>query len=373
VVEFRETGEVRKIPFSSLTPRMRTSESLAKGWSRDAKGLDLLRTKMMATVIKGWNDLTGALENLNIDPLPHQIHLVHQMLSGPTQNWLVADDVGLGKTIEVGLYVTALQRRGLARRILVVTPAAVTVQWRMEMLRKFGLTFEIFGETMPIRAPEDWHGPGKNLVIASMDRVKPSSTADDGSEFSTSFGKIMQTEPWDLVVIDEAHRLTKAASGKSSLRWKLGEALSGRTRSLLLLTGTPHQGDNVKFANLLKLVRKDLSREIDCIEEDPRIVREIVLRNKKINVTDAEGNFVFKGYKVVQQWVDSPRATALMGRLNDYAARCREGAASMPDRNLANAVGFVMTGYRKLAASSPVAAMTALKNRLDQIEGRTGK
>ena len=99
----------------------------------------------------------GALSHLDIDPLPHQIHLVHHILASGNLNWLIADDVGLGKTIEVGMLLAALQQRGLFRRILLITPAGLTKQWQDELRYKFGFEdFVIYGEDFHVNEPRQW-------------------------------------------------------------------------------------------------------------------------------------------------------------------------------------------------------------------------
>ena len=94
------------------------------------------RLKVLAHALENWNHLTGSLDRLDVDPLPHQIQLVHHILSSGNYNWLIADDVGLGKTIEVGLLLAALKRKGVARRVLVVCPAGLTRQWQDELRAK---------------------------------------------------------------------------------------------------------------------------------------------------------------------------------------------------------------------------------------------
>ncbi|MCF5395821.1 ATP-dependent helicase, partial [Pseudomonas syringae] len=116
-----------------------------------------MRLRMLAYAIKVWNENTGALSHLGIDPLPHQIHLVHRILASCNFSWLIADDVGLGKTIETGMLLHALRQRDLAKRILLITPAGLTKQWKEELYDKFQLDeFRIYGEDFFIDEPREW-------------------------------------------------------------------------------------------------------------------------------------------------------------------------------------------------------------------------
>ena len=124
---------------------------------------------------------------------------------------------------------------------------------------------------------------------------------------------------WDLVVFDEAHRLARDDRGRSTLRYKLAQALRAKTDRMILLTGTPHQGDAGKFRNLLTLVRPDLSRAVSAIETDPDVVQEIVLRNRKIDVVGIDGEFLFKGLIVRRATIaHDPNFEALERQLQDY-------------------------------------------------------
>nr|WP_241878129.1 SNF2-related protein [Psychrobacter sp. PraFG1]UNK04554.1 SNF2-related protein [Psychrobacter sp. PraFG1] len=114
--------------------------------SRSNTEAEKLRLKTLAHAIELWNENTGSLSHLDIDPLPHQINLVHHILSSGNLNWLIADDVGLGKTIETGMIIHALRQRNVAKRILLITPAGLVRQWQEELYHKFNLDgFEIYG------------------------------------------------------------------------------------------------------------------------------------------------------------------------------------------------------------------------------------
>ncbi|WP_242416470.1 DEAD/DEAH box helicase [Sphingomonas panni] len=315
--------------------------------------------------LRSWNEATGALDRLDVDPLPHQIQLVHRIVTSGNTNWIIADDVGLGKTIEVGLLLAALQRSRALRRILVVCPAGLTRQWQDEMRVKFDREFMIYGSDFQI--DQDWKWRLQDAVVASLDLVKPRDREDDGTDPSTHFGRLMMAGDWDLVIFDEGHRLSRTDDGSQTLRFVLGRALRARTPSLVLLTGTPHQGDTGKFRSLLKLVRPDLADAIDDLELNPEVVGDVVLRNRKIDVTDAEGAFIFQGHTVTQVRVDpSPEMRELDRSLQAYL-RSGYRAGERLGGSGGRAIGFVMTTYRKLASSSVAAIERALRRRLDRL------
>lgn len=315
--------------------------------------------------LRSWNEATGALDRLDVDPLPHQIQLVHRIVTSGNTNWIIADDVGLGKTIEVGLLLAALQRSRALRRILVVCPAGLTRQWQDEMRVKFDREFMIYGSDFQI--DQDWKWRLQDAVVASLDLVKPRDREDDGTDPSTHFGRLMMAGDWDLVIFDEGHRLSRTDDGSQTLRFILGRALRTRTPSLILLTGTPHQGDTGKFRSLLKLVRPDLTDAIDDLELNPEVVGDVVLRNRKIDVTDAEGTFIFQGHTVTQVRVDpSPEMRELDRSLQAYL-RSGYRAGERLGGSGGRAIGFVMTTYRKLASSSVAAIERALRRRLDRL------
>ena len=315
--------------------------------------------------LRSWNEATGALDRLDVDPLPHQIQLVHRIVTSGGTNWIIADDVGLGKTIEVGLLLAALQRSRALRRVLIVCPAGLTRQWQDEMRMKFDREFMIYGADFQI--DQDWKWRLQDAVVASLDLVKPRDREDDGSDVSTHFGRLMMAGDWDLVIFDEGHRLSRTDDGSQTLRFILGRALRERTDSMVLLTGTPHQGDTGKFRSLLKLVRPDLVDPIDELELHPEVVGDVVLRNRKIDVTDAEGEFIFKGHTVTQVRVEpSPEMRELDRRLQAYL-RSGYRAGERLGGSGGRAIGFVMTTYRKLASSSVAAIERALRRRLDRL------
>ncbi len=360
LVDFVEVGFRQWTPFENL----RLTRSVLSRFESNKKfgigSAERFRLRNLAYAIDYWHQNTGALTHLKIDPLPHQIHLVHHILKSGNLNWLIADDVGLGKTIEVGMLISALNARQAADRILLVCPAGLVHQWKDEMRGKFGLDdFQIYGIDFFVNDVQDWKLHDR--VIASLDLLK----------LEDHRAKVMQAAPWDLIVFDEAHRLGRSQYGMrfdTSDRYRLATNLRQRTQSLILLSATPHQGKPDKFQALLELLRPEWSSQIENISANPWILSRMVLRNNKADVTDADGNFIFKGKTVRTIVVDLDEGGRKFDkRLRDYLS-CGYGAAGDRKTQKRRAIGFVMTVYRKLAASSIAAIESALVRRLDRLK-----
>lgn len=354
LVQLHRNGESRWIPFERL---VRVKDAAWKYENAVSDDPELFRLKALAYALDSWNQITGALDRLDVDPLPHQIDLVHRIMTSDHANWLIADDVGLGKTIEVGLLLAAMKRRRQARRVLVVSPAGVVRQWQDEMRYKFGEDFRIYGLDFQINLPAHWVSYDK--VIVSIDRAKSDT-------HSAVFG---DSGYWDVIVFDEAHHLSKIEGAAVTQRYRLAERLQQLTDSFIFLTGTPHQGKTEQFVNVLLLLRPDLRSRFAAMHADPSVVAEVVLRNRKSHVTDAAGNYVFRGQDT--KLVEVPLSNAARDFDVQLRRYIRHGyAASAVGGVTGRAVGFVMTTYRKLASSSIAAIERALERRRYRLTGQ---
>lgn len=360
LVDFPQAGKQLWLPYENLRQIKGAKHRFILGDKGPGDSADRFRLKSLAHALEMWNENTGSLSHLDIDPLPHQIHLVHHILASGNLNWLIADDVGLGKTIETGMLLAALKQRGSLQRVLLVTPAGLTKQWQDELSNKFGMEeFQIYGEDFYINEPRHWKM--YDYVIASIDRLKNEDHLES----------LQQAGNWDMVVFDEAHRLSRRQYGlklDSSQRFQLAAKLRNNTDSMILLSGTPHQGMQDKFQALLELLRPELKDEITTLAINPEIISEMVFRNNKADVTDAEGNFVFKGKttRAVRVHV-SQSVLEFDQNLQSYLRQGYAAGAALGFKG--NAIGFVMTVYRKLAASSVAAIHNALLNRRARLEG----
>ncbi|MEG3067142.1 MAG: DEAD/DEAH box helicase [Syntrophaceticus schinkii] len=235
----------------------------------------------------------------NIIPLPHQIYALNRALSGNKVRYIIADEVGLGKTIEAGLILKELKTRGLINRVLIVCPKGLITQWHSEMKNKFNESFNIV-------LPEDLdtirriYGEGNiwshfSQVICSMDSVKPLEKRSGWSkekidEYNRERFENLVHAGWDIIIIDEAHRIGGSTSDVA--RYKLGRALAEVSPYFLLLTATPHQGKTEPFLRLIRLLDKDAFPDSHAVVKEQ--VVPYIIRTEKREAVDGEGNRLFK-------------------------------------------------------------------------------
>ena len=357
LVQFAETGEKRwldwRILASAYPLELRMINGICGNFDNHP---ERTRLRILSKGLQIWDSNTGAFGRLDIDSLPHQLDVAKKVVSSPQARWLLADDVGLGKTIEVGLIIPALALRNRCRRVLIVCPSSLTRQWKEEMRFKFSRFFEIYGRDFNPEYPEEIKL--RDNVIVSLDLAKRDA----------HLNLLLQAGNWDVIIFDEAHRLGRSESGEQTERYRLARALSPKAPSFLLLTATPHQGKSKRFRALLELVRPDLYPEIRELEFNPEVIKQLIIRNKKTKVTDAEGNFIFRGHDTVR--ITAAREEELQAAdhaLRRYLIGGYKASAANSGTSRGKAIGFVMTTYRKLASSSIAAIELALMRRLDRL------
>ena len=303
-----------------------------------------------------------------VDPLPHQLEAVYEhLLKAPTVRFLLADDAGAGKTIMAGLLFRELKLRGLIERVLVVCPANLAFQWQRELKEKFDEQFLVL-KGSDIR---DQFGVNQWLerkqVITSLDLAKRTDVLPS----------LKQTS-WDLVIIDEAHRMSATESHKSQ-RYRLGELLRDSTDHLLLLTATPHKGDPHNFTLFLQLLDQDAYADVKSIREAMEKRRApFYLRRTK------EAMVYFPEREEGREWIAKPVFTKRIPRTAAFAidgaefdlynkvtrfvkAQSRR-AAAQGDSPRARAVGFLMSLYQRRLASSTYAIQRSLENRAKRLQ-----
>jgi superfamily II DNA or RNA helicase len=199
-----------------------------------------------------------SLSIARVDPLPHQLEAVYQyFMALPRIRFLLADDPGAGKTIMAGLLLKELKIRGLVKRTLIITPANLSFQWQREMKDKFRENFEVIRSDV-LRAnygSNPWQD--KNQVITSVSWV---SRIEDAKE------SLLRSH-WDLIIVDEAHKMSAASRDKTTLAYDLGAELSKMTDHYLLMTATPHKGDPENFCLFLELLDRDVYGDVKSLEE----------------------------------------------------------------------------------------------------------
>jgi superfamily II DNA or RNA helicase len=315
----------------------------------------------------------------NVIPLPHQLHALARALSGDRIRYLLADEVGLGKTIEAGLVMRELKLRGLVRRILVVAPKGLATQWVAEMETHFNETFQlVMGEDIGTlqRLSRSANRPTSawtmfDQVIVSLDSVKPVEkrrgwTDERLAAYNRSRFEDLISAGWDLVVVDEAHRL--GGSTDQVARYRLGQGLAEAAPYLLLLSATPHQGKSDAFHRLINLLDADAFPDEESLSRQR--VAPYVIRTEKRNAIDAAGQPLFKPRRTQMipiAW--SARHTLQQLLYEAVTEYVREGY-NQAMREQKFHIGFLMVLMQRLVISSTRAIKTTLERRLDVL--RTG-
>jgi len=346
-------------------------------WEEFAAGelgdIEVFQRKLLAGVVVGENNRTGAFLRAAAQPLPHQAFLLDKILSGNRFGHVLADDVGLGKTVEAGLIIMSLLQQEAEARVLVMCPAGLALQWQDEMDEHFQLVFGILGRDFNPRTAAGWRG--RQLIIAPIDTAKREEHAST----------LHAVGPFHVVICDEAHRLSarrEFLSGelrttanyrlfrdlveRRTIEFVTGGDGAPRSPRLLLLSATPHQGDDVRFGYLLKLVRPDLFGRIDeevTTDLTPENLRESITRTAKSRATDWQGRPLFKGHVTETQEVDWTNDEREMAQELTRYIRQSLLVAENAGRARALVIELVMHTFHKIAASSWRALEEALDRR----------
>lgn len=301
-------------------------------------------------------DSASSLTSAKIDLLPHQVVLTHHVATSMPRRFLIADEVGLGKTIETALILRELASRGELKRALMVVPAGLVNNWHRELNDVFNLNFEIFGREGDVSDRRTNAFAKHNLLIASIDTLKRPERIK----------KLLAAPLWDVVVFDEAHHLTAHKQGqkiRKTQNYKLAEILRDHCRDLILLSATPHQGDHFRFWKLIQLLDPILFEdEIDMLEQRHRL-NPIVIRRTKADACRSDGSNLFaRRWVHTEAFVMSDEERLFYQALNEYL---RDGfALAKKAGGKGRALGFIMTIFQKIAASSFAAVYRTLRRRL---------
>ncbi len=304
-----------------------------------------------------------------VDPLPHQLEAVYDhFLKLPSVRFLLADDAGAGKTIMAGLLIRELKLRGLIERVLVVCPANLTFQWQRELKEKFEVKFLVL-KGSDIR---DQFGVNQWMeqkqIITSLDLAKR-------TEILPGLAQVR----WDLVIVDEAHRMSARDETHKSQRYRLGELLRDSADNVLLLTATPHKGDPQNFSLFLQLLDRDAYADVSSIRDamDKRRAPFYLRRTKEAMVYFPErhedGTWIAKPVftkripRTAGFAIDGPEFELYQAVTRFVKRQCTRAAAQGDDPR-ARAVGFLMSLYQRRLASSTYAMRRSLENRTKRLE-----
>ncbi len=320
-------------------------------------------TRAQAAAIQSVNDTWGVFALARIALLPHQLWVCRHVLETWPTRWLVADDVGLGKTIEAGLILSALLSRGMIKRVLILCPASLVEQWQFRLRTMFDIRFARYTAEADTPRADFWNT--HNQVIASLQTLR--------ADHRNRHERLFESEPWDILMVDEAHHLNFDEKSGPTLGYRLVERLveENRVKSEVFFTGTPHRGKNFGFLSLLTLLRPELFDSQQSLRKQLPRLREVMIRNNKQNVTDLKGQRLFQPPAVTSETFrySEPEAR-FYTTLTDFILSGKAYASSLSSQDN-RAVMLVLIAMQKLASSSVAAIRRALKGRLARIvEGR---
>jgi superfamily II DNA or RNA helicase len=306
-----------------------------------------------------------AVHTSNVEPLPHQITAVYEsMLPRQPLRFVLADDPGAGKTIMTGLLIKELLIRSDAKRILIIAPGSLVEQWQDELYEKFDMQFEIFSREMENLSLTGNLFEERDLLIARLDQLSRSDNLQE---------KLKATR-WDLIVVDEAHKMSANWYGQKvneTKRFKLGKLAGSITRHFLLLTATPHNGKEEDFQLFLSLLDSDRfygkfrdgAHQVDVSDLMRRMVKEELVK--------FDGTPLFPERRAITvNYNLSDLEAALYAQVTNYVREEMDKADRLEDQKRRGTVGFALTSLQRRLASSPEAIYQSLKRRRERLQGR---
>lgn len=351
--------EVSVLPGQAVEFDLRGLDSFA-AWSRSHRMLG-------ASLIRECGVLTGVRFG-RVELEAYQLAPTLRILAKVRPRLLIADDVGLGKTIEAGLALLELMARGRASRVLVVTPPGLMDQWQDELLDKFGLEFTIIGNAAELAAVQTTLPAG----VSPWDALPRLITSLDFLKKETVRSRALRKR-WDLVIVDEAHALAEAGTPENpyrTQRTRLGTALRDSSRGLLLLTATPHNGYSHSFRSLIELVEPTLATFHGSAADLERRMEAARVRRMKSQIVrrlpDGKEIPLFpkryvSGIPVTNL---SEPEKELLKKVASYCSRTARQAQETDDAEL---IGFAMQIIKKRALSSRAALKKTLDCRLESL------
>ena len=324
----------------------------------------------------------GLLSSLasGVIPLPHQLHVLNRAMERNTIRYILADEVGLGKTIVAGMVIKELKARGLIQRILVVCPTGLVTQWASEMQEKFHEKFHVilpsdFDTIRRLTDSDDVYGQ-YDQVISPMDSIKPLEkragwTDEKVEKYNEERIYSIINSGWDLVIIDEAHRV--AGSTGEVARYKLGYLLSQASPYLLLLSATPHNGKTEPFLRLVRLLDEEAFPNAKSIVKEQ--VAPYLIRTEKREAIDNNGNKLFKNritHLVLLNWDERHTFQRDLYQLvTSYVSKTYNKALRNRKKNMC--LIFLLIIMQRMVTSSTAAVRQSLERRLAVLKNQSTK
>ncbi|MCB1483956.1 MAG: DEAD/DEAH box helicase, partial [Hyphomicrobiaceae bacterium] len=351
---FFSVGE-RRVPAASLRRELTRTERILRAVDGSAERSRKAWLSYEAHALPVMES-ASALTSAKIDLLPHQVVLTHRIATASPRRYLIADEVGLGKTIETALILRELASRGELNRALMVVPAGLVNNWHRELNEVFNLDFEVFGSEGDITDRKTNAFAKHDRLIASIDTLKRPARIK----------RLLDAPRWDLVVFDEAHHLTAYRTGgkvRKTENYKLAEALKDHSRDLLLLSATPHQGNHFQFWMLAQLLNPTLFRSPEEMVDNRHRLNTVMFRRTKADACQPDGSPLFaRRWVHTESFIMAQEERLFYEKLREYL----EDGFDLARRqgNQGRVLGFLMAIFQKIAASSFAAVRRTLKRRL---------
>ncbi|MDX2029966.1 MAG: helicase-related protein [Blastocatellia bacterium] len=351
------------------------AESLSLAQPTKATGPDRIAYAVAAARIADalTQDVLLAPLEAGVIPLPHQLHALTRAVTGDRVRYLLADEVGLGKTIEAGLIFRELKLRGLVKRVLVVAPKGLVTQWVQEMQTHFGEEFRLltpseFSSWRNLTGAENvWRQ--FDQVVCPIDSIKPVDRRRGWSREKLEahnqerLGDLIDAG-WDLIICDEAHRL--GGSTEQVARYRLGKALAEAAPYLLLLSATPHQGNTAGFQRLMALLDREEFITSASIRKEK--VVPFVIRTEKRRAINDRGDPLFMPRVTKLMPVRWEEKHTLQKHLYESVTEYVRLGYNQAMRQNRQYIGFLMILMQRLVTSSTNAIATAMERRLEALQ-----
>lgn len=343
---------IEQLLLSELTPVVNVEDAIAEQLISPSTEVVLkAQAEAIASVNNSWGVFTRSLISL----LPHQLWVCHQALKTWPIRLLIADDVGMGKTIEAGLILWPLLANRRVQRLLILTPPKLVEQWQQRLKSMFDIRASTYHPQQDTERTDYWgiH----SVVIASLSTLR--------TDHNDRHQRLLDAPAWDMLIVDEAHHLNVEHRSSRTLGFSLVDKLqrAGKVDSCILFTATPHRGKSHGFWSLMSLLNSNLFGPKKDEEQMLKALPNYLIRNAKQKATDMQGNRLFHP---VQQFPETFTYTdaeeKFYQRMSEFIMAGKAYASSL-SKTEGGQVILVLIALQKLASSSIAAVVSALKNR----------